>query len=116
MTKATGAGGGGNEAVKVIVRCRPMNKREIGMKCKNVVHTDGPAYVCAINNPNEPNSEPKSFTFDGVYGTNSTTEAIYNDNGFDLVEGVLEGYNGTVFAYGQTRPQRQSTMTTVSIW
>merc|ERR1719410_188533 len=102
MTKATGAGGGGNEAVKVIVRCRPMNKREIGMKCKNVVHTDGPAYVCAINNPNEPNSEPKSFTFDGVYGTNSTTEAIYNDNGFDLVEGVLEGYNGTVFAYGQT--------------
>jgi len=102
MTKAAGAGGGGNEAVKVIVRCRPMNKREIGMKCKNVVHTDGPAYVCAINNPNEPNSEPKSFTFDGVYGTNSTTEAIYNDNGFDLVEGVLEGYNGTVFAYGQT--------------
>ena len=34
----------------------------------------------------QPNSEPKSFTFDGVYGTNSTTEAIYNDNGFDLVE------------------------------
>ena len=46
--------------------------------------------------------DPKSFTFDGVYGTDSTTEAIYNDNGFALVEGVLEGYNGTVFAYGQT--------------
>merc|ERR1719400_1357557 len=100
MTKSSG--GGGNEAVKGIVRCRPMNKREIGMKCKNVVHTDGPAYVCSINNPNEPNTEPKSFTFDGVYGEDSTTEQIYNDIGFGLVEGVLEGYNGTVFAYGQT--------------
>eukprot|EP00090_Calanus_glacialis_P013510 TRINITY_DN22193_c0_g1_i2.p1 TRINITY_DN22193_c0_g1~~TRINITY_DN22193_c0_g1_i2.p1 ORF type:complete len:890 (-),score=194.71 TRINITY_DN22193_c0_g1_i2:567-3236(-) len=92
----------GNETVKVIVRCRPMNKREDGLKCKNVVTCDGAAYICSISNPHEPNSPPKSFTFDGVYGIDSTTEAIYNDNGFDLVEGVLEGYNGTVFAYGQT--------------
>ena len=65
-----------------------------------------------------PNDPPKSFTFDGVYGEDSTTEQIYNDIGFGLVEvsceegeesfscsdgqGVLEGYNGTIFAYGQT--------------
>ena len=41
---------------------------------------------CSISNPNEPNGDPKSFTFDGVYGPDSTTEAIYNDNGFALVE------------------------------
>jgi len=91
-----------NEAVKVIVRCRPMNKREIGLKSKNIISCDGAAYICSISNPHLPNDPPKSFTFDGVYGIDSTTEAIYNDNGFDLVEGVLEGYNGTVFAYGQT--------------
>ena len=43
-------------------------------------------YSCSISNPNEPNAPPKSFTFDGVYGPDSTTEAIYNDNGFSLVE------------------------------
>ena len=43
-------------------------------------------YACSIVNPNEPNAPPKTFTFDGVYGPDSTTEAIYNDNGFNLVE------------------------------
>nr|KAG5694636.1 hypothetical protein BaRGS_014731 [Batillaria attramentaria] len=42
------------------------------------------------------------FTFDGAFFTDSTTEAIYNDIAYPLVEGVTEGYNGTIFAYGQT--------------
>ena len=37
-------------------------------------------------NPSLPNDPPKSFTFDGVYGEDSTTEQIYNDIGFALVE------------------------------
>ena len=53
---------------------------------QNVVHMDQSAYSCNITNINEPNAPPKSFTFDGVYGPDSTTEAIYNDNGFALVE------------------------------
>ena len=47
----------------------------------------------------QPNAEPKSFTFDGVYGTNSTTEAIYNDNGFDLVEVKPKAQNGALSKY-----------------
>jgi len=96
------AGAQGNEAVKVIVRCRPMNKREKDLKSQNVVFMDQATYSCSLVNPKEPNVPAKSFAFDGAYGPDSTTEAIYNDNGFALVEGVLEGYNGTVFAYGQT--------------
>merc|ERR1719150_2371920 len=57
---------------------------------------------CSIVNVNDSAALPKTFTFDGVYYTDSTTEQIYNDIGFALVEGVLEGYNGTIFAYGQT--------------
>lgn len=45
---------------------------------------------------------PKLFTFDGVYFTKDTTQQIYEEMCFPLVGGVLEGYNGTVFAYGQT--------------
>ena len=47
---------------------------------------DSATLSCSITNPNEPNTPPKSFAFDGVYGPDSTTEAIYNDNGFALVE------------------------------
>jgi kinesin family protein 3/17 len=50
----------------------------------------------------EKEQPPKSFTFDGAYDTDSITQTIYNDICFPLVEGVCEGYNGTVFAYGQT--------------
>ncbi len=45
---------------------------------------------------------PKQFTFDGVYFTDANTQQIYEEMCFSLVGGVLEGYNGTVFAYGQT--------------
>ena len=53
---------------------------------QSVIFMDNRTYACSIQNPNEPNAPPKNFTFDGVYHTDSTTEAIYNDNGFDLVE------------------------------
>ena len=58
----------------------------------------------------EPKAPPKTFTFDGAYGIDSTTETIYNDVGFALVESVCEGYNGTVFAYGQTGCGKSFTM------
>ncbi|XP_046678196.1 osmotic avoidance abnormal protein 3 isoform X6 [Homalodisca vitripennis] len=90
------------EAVKVIVRCRPMNSREIQMKSKNVVLMDSERCTCSLINPRDSSAPPKTFTFDGVYYINSTTEQIYNEIAYPLVEGVLEGYNSTVFAYGQT--------------
>lgn len=43
----------------------------------------------------------KIFTFDGVYYIDFIIETIYNDICFLLVDGVLEGYNGIVFVYGQ---------------
>ena len=56
---------------------------------------------------------PKFFTFDGVYFIDSTTQWIYEDIAFPLVDGVLEGYNGTIFAYGQTGCGKSYTMTGV---
>ncbi|KAK7480414.1 hypothetical protein BaRGS_00028333 [Batillaria attramentaria] len=90
------------ECVKVIVRCRPMNTREKDLNCKCVIKMDGAKGMCTIVNPNDTKAPPKMFTFDGAFFTDSTTEAIYNDIAYPLVEGVTEGYNGTIFAYGQT--------------
>ncbi|XP_038053503.1 kinesin-like protein KIF17 isoform X2 [Patiria miniata] len=89
------------EAVKVIVRCRPMNEREKSLGCSPVVQMEGGRGYCSIQKP-KTKDPPKSFTFDGAYYVDSTTETIYNDIAYPLVDGVLEGYNGTIFAYGQT--------------
>ena len=71
-----------------------------------------------LTNIDQSHEPPKQFTFDAVYPEDSMTETIYADSVFPLVESVsrglefhrherrlrqvLEGYNATVFAYGQT--------------
>ncbi|CAG5111451.1 Oidioi.mRNA.OKI2018_I69.chr2.g5760.t2.cds [Oikopleura dioica] len=99
-----------DETVKVIVRCRPMNSREKSLKCDVSVdvHSDiGQIQLKKSANSSEP---PKAFTFDGSYGVDSDTANIYEDAAYNLVEGVIEGYNGTVFAYGQTGCGKSFTM------
>lgn len=93
-----------SETVKVIVRCRPLNQREKDLKCKTCVDIDQSIAQVSLINPEEhqDGAPPKTFTFDGAYDPLATTEEIYNEICFPLVESVTEGYNGTVFAYGQT--------------
>nr|XP_008168038.1 kinesin-like protein KIF17 isoform X5 [Chrysemys picta bellii] len=99
-----------SEAVKVIVRCRPMNEREKALSCKAVVSMDSPRGQCFIQNPGATDEPPKQFTFDGAYYESHNTEQIYNEIAYPLVEGVTEGYNGTIFAYGQTGSGKSFTM------
>lgn len=47
-------------------------------------------------------STPKNFTFDRVFGEDSTQEQIFNEIAKSTVDDVLNGKNGTIFAYGQT--------------
>uniref|UniRef100_K1QL73 Kinesin-like protein KIF17 n=1 Tax=Magallana gigas TaxID=29159 RepID=K1QL73_MAGGI len=98
------------ETVKVIVRCRPMNSREKDLKCNTVIGMEGKRGQCSIRNPDDKKAPPKMFTFDGAYFVDSTTENIYNEIAYPLVEGVTEGYNGTIFAYGQTGCGKSFTM------
>lgn len=52
---------------------------------------------CSIRRPDNPDQPPKHFTFDGAYFTDSTTEQIYNDIAYPLVEvstsGLLASFN-----------------------
>ena len=50
------------------------------------------------------NNQPHewSFTFDGVLGPHASQEGVYDAAARDVVESVLQGFNGTVLAYGQT--------------
>nr|XP_023683289.1 kinesin-like protein KIF17 [Paramormyrops kingsleyae] len=99
-----------SESVKVVVRCRPMNDRERALNCKAVVSLDSDRGQCFIEKPGAAEEPPKQFTFDGAYCTQHTTEQMYNEVAYPLVEGVTEGYNGTIFAYGQTGSGKSFTM------
>ncbi|XP_062842344.1 kinesin-like protein KIF17 isoform X2 [Trichomycterus rosablanca] len=103
-----------SESVKVVVRCRPLNDREKALNCKMVVSVDTSRCQCFIKKPGAAEEPPKQFTFDGTYFIEQTTEQMYNEIAYPLVEGVTEGYNGTIFAYGQTGSGKSFTMQGVS--
>ncbi|XP_004449516.1 kinesin-like protein KIF27 isoform X2 [Dasypus novemcinctus] len=81
--------------VKVAVRIRPL-------LCKEVLHNH---QVCVRVIPNSQQiiiGKDRVFTFDFVFGKNSTQDEVYNTCIKPLVLSLIEGYNATVFAYGQT--------------
>ena len=53
---------------------------------------------------------PRLFTFDATYGPESLQEEVYTQTAYPIVDSVLEGYNGTIFAYGQTGTGKTYTM------
>lgn len=52
----------------------------------------------------------RPFTYDAVYDDSSTQRQVYDEGAFPLVESVMTGYNGTIFAYGQTGCGKTHTM------
>ncbi|KAK2915392.1 hypothetical protein Q8A73_005986 [Channa argus] len=100
----------GSESVKVVVRCRPLNDREKALGSQMVLFMDQHGCQCFIEKPGVADEPPKQFTFDGTYFIDQTTEQMYNEIAYPLVEGVTEGYNGTIFAYGQTGSGKSFTM------
>lgn len=75
-----------SESVKVVVRCRPLNNREKALNCKMVVSVDCSHSQCFIEKPGAAGEPPKQFTFDGTYFINQTTEQMYNEIAYPLVE------------------------------
>lgn len=57
---------------------------------------------------------PKVFTFDSVYDWNSEQKDIFEETAYPVCENVIQGYNGTIFAYGQTGTGKTFTITGVN--
>lgn len=96
------------EAVIAVVRVRPLNKKEKKEKSKNCIKVDNEQslQIKDLKNP----SQDRRFTFDKVFTQNQTQKEIYQNCAFSIVEKVFEGYNGTIFAYGQTGCGKTFTM------
>ncbi|XP_032579910.1 kinesin-like protein KIF17 isoform X2 [Drosophila sechellia] len=97
-----------SENIKVVVRCRPMNQTEKKGNCQNIVEID--EFTVSVTNPSARRSQQKKFIFDSVYNMKTNTEVIYDEMCYSLVESAIEGYNGTIFAYGQTGCGKTHTM------
>lgn len=92
-----------SESVKVVVRVRPLSRKEIQDGHEAVTQADeGKATITCRNPKGDANDPPKTFTFDAVFGPRCTQKGIYETCANTVVEAVLTGYNGTIFAYGQT--------------
>jgi len=52
-----------------------------------------------------------NFSFDHVFDMQTTQKQIYDAAAKPIIDSVLEGFNGTIFAYGQTSSGKTHTMT-----
>lgn len=101
------------ENVRVYIRVRPLNKKEKVNNVRCVVHTDCKENLLTLIRPGGPNEKaekPKSFKFDHVFPEATTQMDIYRRVALPVVDKVLNGYNGTIFAYGQTGTGKTYTM------
>ncbi|XP_074501191.1 kinesin-like protein KIF1B isoform X16 [Sebastes fasciatus] len=103
-------------SVKVAVRCRPFNSREIGKESKCIIQMQG--NTTTILNPKAPKEPAKTFSFDYSYWSHTTPEdpsfasqnLVFNDIGKEMLAHAFEGYNVCIFAYGQTGSGKSYTM------
>ncbi|XP_075459662.1 kinesin-like protein KIF1B isoform X24 [Ascaphus truei] len=103
-------------SVKVAVRVRPFNSRELGKDSKCIIQMQGNS-TCILN-PKNPKEPAKSFSFDYSYWSHTSQDdpcfasqnRVYNDIGKEMLQHAFEGYNVCIFAYGQTGSGKSYTM------
>ena len=78
--------------------------------CSATVAFEDRGLIQVQNPKGDADDPPKNFTFDAVFGANVTQRHIYEVCAAPVVEAALQGYNGTIFAYGQTGAGKSFTM------
>ncbi|KAG5677928.1 hypothetical protein PVAND_007642 [Polypedilum vanderplanki] len=105
-------------SVKVAVRVRPFNTREISRESNCIIEMYD--NTTAITNPKVPpgtSDSVKRFNFDYSYWSHNqsdphfaTQEMVYSDIGEEMLQHSFDGYNVCIFAYGQTGAGKSYTM------
>lgn len=94
--------------IRVFVRCRGRNEREINENSAVVVTTSNIAQIAVQTGPNA--YANKSYTFDRVFGPESDQIMVYDAVANGMLLEMIDGYNCTIFAYGQTGTGKTYTM------
>lgn len=89
--------------IKVVCRFRPLNQAEQKAGSQFIVSF-------APGSQDSVNIRSKTYLFDRVFGPTATQARVYEEAAKPIVKDVLSGYNGTIFAYGQTSSGKTHTM------
>jgi hypothetical protein len=98
-----------SDTIKVAVRVRPFNTREKDRNAKCIISMSGKSTT--IRNPES--GDEKTYTFDYSYWSHDTStpdfadqKKVFDDLGVSVLENAWNGYNVSLFAYGQTGDHR----------
>ncbi|KAJ8724846.1 hypothetical protein PYW07_015804 [Mythimna separata] len=97
-----------SDNIKVVVKVRPLISREIEDKLSYQWRVKNDTLYQLDQNGKDLG---QSFTFDKVYDKDTETSDVYDDIAKPIVEAATAGFNGTIFAYGQTSSGKTYTMT-----
>ncbi|XP_047989242.1 centromere-associated protein E-like [Leguminivora glycinivorella] len=96
-----------SDNIKVVVKVRPLISREIEDKLSFQWKVKNNTLYQLDSNGKESGVQ---YTFDKVYDVTTETEDVYKDVAQPIVEAAIAGFNGTIFAYGQTSSGKTYTM------
>ena len=104
--------------VRVVVRCRPLSKKEksdphqymcLRVEPNNAVVVSLPNNAAQQNRQQAQKNE-KKYTFETVFNPYTTQDEVFHKCGAAVVDEVLSGFKCTIFAYGQTGTGKTFTM------
>ncbi|MQL80584.1 hypothetical protein Taro_013038 [Colocasia esculenta] len=96
--------------VQVLLRCRPLSEDEMRVKMPVVISCHENRREVSVVQTIANKQIDRTFTFDRVFGPKSQQKELFDSAISPIVNEVLEGYNCTIFAYGQTGTGKTYTM------
>ncbi|CAN6480374.1 unnamed protein product [Victoria cruziana] len=96
--------------VQVLLRCRPFNEDELRSNAPQVITCNEYQREVSVSQNVAGKQFDRLFTFDKVFGPAAQQKDLYDQAVVPIVNEVLEGFNCTIFAYGQTGTGKTYTM------
>ncbi|KAM4843104.1 kinesin-like protein KIF19 [Thomomys bottae] len=106
-----------DQQLMVALRVRPISVAELDEGATLIAHKVDEQMVVLMDPTEAPDdilrahrSREKSYLFDVAFDFSATQEMVYQATTKSLIDGVISGYNATVFAYGPTGCGKTYTM------
>ncbi|VDB83014.1 unnamed protein product [Peniophora sp. CBMAI 1063] len=104
--------------IQVVLRCRRRSEREVADNSPIIVSSAGAKSDCLTIETAAPSSTlgvvslppTRTYPFDIVFGPEADQAMVFADVVQPMLDEVLQGYNCTLFAYGQTGTGKTHTM------
>ncbi|CAI9089712.1 OLC1v1024332C1 [Oldenlandia corymbosa var. corymbosa] len=102
------------EKIFVSIRLRPLNEREIANNDASDWDCINNTTLVFRNSASERSTSPTAYSFDRVFGNDSSTRQVYEEGARSVALSVVSGINSSIFAYGQTSSGKTYTMSGIT--